>query len=129
VRKQWNKIHGSTYQTKTIDVELNLAEKPSDPDQWRTVRRQFVRGCDDKPCSGKHDWALFLSTDTTLSPQQMLEIYALRWGIEVYFKECKQNLGLLKEQTISFSSHIASITLSALLNVALCCAGAGYAAL
>ncbi len=43
----------------------------------------------------------------------MLEIYALRWGIEVYFKECKQHLGLLKEQTITFASHIASISLTA----------------
>jgi hypothetical protein len=26
----------------------------------------------------------------------VLEIYALRWGIEVYFKEAKQKLGFLK---------------------------------
>jgi len=38
----------------------------------------------------------------------------LRWGIEVYFKEGKQNLGLLKEQTITFTSHLASITLTAI---------------
>ncbi|NQY63357.1 MAG: hypothetical protein HRT38_06415 [Alteromonadaceae bacterium] len=29
----------------------------------------------------------------------MLEIYALRWGIEVYFKEVKQKLGFFKEQS------------------------------
>jgi len=39
---------------------------------------------------------------------------ALRWGIEAYFKECKQNLGLLKEQTITFTSHLASISLTAI---------------
>ncbi len=85
-------------------------------DQWITVRLQFVRGADEnsKPQAGKHDWALFLCTDPELSSQKMLEIYALRWGIEVYFKESKQNLGLLKEQTISFTSHIASISLTAI---------------
>jgi len=115
VRKQWDKIPGTCYQAKTINVELNLAQKKSDPDHWITVRLQFVRGTDDsKQQAGKHDWALFLSTDSTLSPQKILEIYALRWGIEVYFKEGKQNLGLLKEQTITFTSHIASISLTAI---------------
>jgi len=116
VRKQWDKIPGMSYQAKTIDVELNLAQKKSEPDQWIKVRLQFVRGVcdDDKPQPGKHDWALFLSTDPKLTAQNMLEIYALRWGIEVYFKEGKQNLGLLKEQTITFASHIASISLTAI---------------
>ena len=44
----------------------------------------------------------------------MLEIYALRWGIEVYFKEAKQHLGFLKEQTATFASHTASIHLCAI---------------
>ncbi len=38
----------------------------------------------------------------------------MRWGIEVYFKESKQHLGILKEQTITFTSHLASISLSAI---------------
>jgi hypothetical protein len=116
VRKQWDKISGMPYQAKTIEVDLNLAQKKSAPDQWITVRLQFVRGIcdDDKPQPGKHHWALFLSTDPKLTAQSMLEIYALRWGIEVYFKEGKQNLGLLKEQTINFASHIASISLTAI---------------
>ncbi len=115
VRKQWESIPGTPYQAKVLDVELNLAEK-NNPDQWRTVRLLFVRGTcgDEKPQSSKHDWALFLSTSRALTPQKMLEIYALRWGIEVYFKECKQHLGFLKEQTISFASHIASISLAAI---------------
>ncbi len=116
VRKQWDRIPGTAYQAKTVNVGLNLAKKKSDPDQWITVRLQFVRGItnDGKSQASKHDWALFLSTDSELSPQKMLEIYALRWGIEVYFKEGKQNLGLLKEQTITFTSHIASISLAAI---------------
>ena len=116
VRQQWEKIPGTPYQAKILKVELNLAQKKSDPDRWLTVNLQFVRGTeeDSKPQAGKHDWALFLCTDTMLSPQRVLEIYALRWGIEVYFKECKQNLGLLKEQTITFTSHLASISLTAI---------------
>ncbi len=117
VRKQWQRVPGTPYQTKVVDVELNLADKTTDPDRWIKVRLLFSRGiCDEdaKQQAGKHDWALFLSTNRALTAQAMLEIYALRWGIEVYFKESKQHLGLLKEQTISFTSHIASICLAAI---------------
>ena len=49
-----------------------------------------------------------------MEPGHILEIYALRWGIEVSFKESKCHLGLLKEQTNSFASHIASTHLAAI---------------
>ncbi|RLJ17875.1 hypothetical protein DJ030_12780 [bacterium endosymbiont of Escarpia laminata] len=49
-----------------------------------------------------------------LSMSKMLETYALRWGIEVYFKEAKQHLGFLQEQTVTFASHTASIHLCAI---------------
>ena len=58
--------------------------------------------------------ALFVSTDPTLAMSKMLEVYALRWGIEVYFKEAKQHLGFLVEQTRTFTSHTASIHLCAI---------------
>ena len=45
---------------------------------------------------------------------KVLEVYALRWGVEVYFKEAKQHLGFLVEQTKTFTSHIASIHLCAI---------------
>jgi hypothetical protein len=43
-----------------------------------------------------------------------LEIYALRWSIEVYFKEIKQNLGFLKEQSGRYQLADASVHLAAL---------------
>ncbi|WP_376707900.1 transposase, partial [Parashewanella spongiae] len=44
----------------------------------------------------------------------VLEIYALRWEIEVYFKEAKQHLGFLSEQSRHYSAYIASIHLTGL---------------
>ncbi len=46
------------------------------------VRRQPARFTE-RP-SGKHDWAVFLTTDRHLEPQPILELYALRWAIEVF---------------------------------------------
>ena len=36
------------------------------------------------------------------------------WAIEVYFKEAKQHLGLLKEQSNHYAAYIASIHLTAI---------------
>ena len=94
---------------------MNLAKSIKEPDHWIKVKLLFVRGVnEEKQRAGKHDWALFLSTDTHLSDERILEIYALRWGIEVYFKEAKQKLGFLKEQSTHYSAYIASIHLTAL---------------
>ncbi len=41
----------------------------------------------------------FLTTDIEASVEKTLSIYALRWSVEVYFKEAKQNFGLLAEQS------------------------------
>ena len=116
VRKQWQKIQGSQYRYKVLDVELNLTASAKEEAQWVSYRLIFVKGTtgDDNETPGKHDWALFLTTDTSMQPSKVLEIYALRWGIEVYFKESKRHLGLLKEQTHSFASHIASTHLAAI---------------
>jgi len=74
----------------------------------------FVRGVadSDKQQPGKHDWVVFLSTDSHLEPQKILELYAMRWAIEVYFKESKQHLGFLKEQARHNACYISSIHLS-----------------
>jgi hypothetical protein len=117
IRKQWQKISGQPYQCKMIDVELNLTDSTSKaPEQWRKVRLLFVRGNaePDKKKTGKHDWAVFLTTDIALEANKILEIYALRWAVEVYFKEAKQHLGFLKEQSNHYAAYIASIHLAAI---------------
>jgi hypothetical protein len=115
VRKAWQPIHGQKYQAKAVDVELNLAET-KEPEQWVKVRLLFVRGNtgDTQQTAGKHDWAVFLTTDTTLSETEILELYSMRWAIEVYFKEAKQHLGFLKEQSNHYAAYIASIHLTAI---------------
>ena len=49
-----------------------------------------------------------------MSATELVEIYALRWGIEVYFNEIKQHLGFLKEQSGDYAVHSASIHLCAI---------------
>jgi len=116
VKREWKKVRGMPWKAVVLDVELELSEKDEKKPRWQPVRLLFVRGLKEPGEAevGKKDWALFLTTDIQLSMSRMLETYALRWGIEVYFKEAKQHLGFLKEQTATFASHTASIHLCAI---------------
>lgn len=116
VRGQWEKVASQPYQSKTVVVDLNLNDPKDEVARWIRVRLLFVRGVADseKAQPGKHDWCVFLTTDTRLDPQKMLELYAMRWAIEVYFKESKQHLGFLKEQARHYACYVASIHLTAI---------------
>jgi len=115
VKGCWQTINNVPYQSKSIVVELNLTSSDKEPAQWVKVKLLFVRSVNEaKQQASKHDWALFLTTDSQLDDEKILEVYALRWGIEVYFKEAKQKLGFLKEQSRHYSAYIASIHLNGL---------------
>lgn len=49
----------------------------------------------------------------------MMDIYKIRWSIEVFFKECKQYLMLGKSQSTNFDSRIASITITMIIHTVL----------
>lgn len=56
----------------------------------------------------KKDWLALLTTDIDLPDAEVVRIYGKRWDIEVFFKMCKQHLGLEKGiQTRDFDSQIA----------------------
>lgn len=57
-------------------------------------------------------WKVLLCTNTQLSFIQVVEIYQIRWTIEVFFKESKQLLGLGKCQSNDFDAQIADSTIT-----------------
>jgi hypothetical protein len=60
----------------------------------------------------KRNWLAILSTDITLSDEEIVRIYGKRWDIEVFFKMMKQCLNLNKEVELrSFDGMIAHITI------------------
>jgi hypothetical protein len=110
-RQMRPKNRRARYKTASLTASLNLATEERQPDHWVEVRLVFsapVRA------SSADTWVLFLCTEVTLSDAKILEVYALRWSIEVYFKEIKQNLGFLKEQSGRYQLAYASVHLAAL---------------
>ena len=57
-------------------------------------------------------WLALLSTDTTLTAEEIIKLYGRRWDIEVFFKMAKSFLNLTKEfQSRSFDALVAHATL------------------
>jgi len=57
-------------------------------------------------------WHTIISTDTSLSFNRMIEVYNIRWSIEVFFKEAKQLLNLGKSQSTNFDVQVAQTTIT-----------------
>ncbi|MCK5906553.1 MAG: transposase [Flavobacteriales bacterium] len=86
---------GKKLQYKMFDVSID----------GLNVRVFFTR----RGTNGK--WHTILSTDRSLNFTKTLEVYGIRWTIEVFFKEVKQLLGLGKSQSTNFDVQIAYTTI------------------
>lgn len=58
------------------------------------------------------NWTVLLTTDLTLSFIKAIELYQIRWTIEVLFKECKQYLRLGESQNTDFDGQVADLTIT-----------------
>jgi len=64
-------------------------------------------------------WRIIMNSDTKMSFIETMENYQIRWTIEVFFKETKQYLGLAKCQSNDFDAHIAHVSITCILFMAL----------
>ena len=61
--------------------------------------------------SKRSKWRLLITTNTSLSYIKVIEIYQIRWSIEVMFKELKQYFHIEKCQSLDFDAQIADTTI------------------
>ena len=62
--------------------------------------------------SKKKDWLAIISTDISLTEEEIIRIYGKRWDIEVFFKSCKSYLGLVKEcRSLSYDALTAHVSI------------------
>ncbi len=86
----------------SVDVTLTDREENAIPARIVCVRNRNKR----------KDWIAFLSTDTSLDPEEILRIYGKRWDIEVFFKTCKSMLHLGSEcHSLSYDALNAHVSL------------------
>ncbi len=93
-RSKYSRKYKSTYISLVVDYK------------GVKVRLFFIR------YNNAKSWTLLLTTDLTLSFVQAIELYQIRWTIEVLFKECKQYLRLGSSQNTDFDGQIADVTIT-----------------
>jgi hypothetical protein len=57
-------------------------------------------------------WKLLITTDLAMGFQKLMDVYQIRWSIEVFFRESKQYLNLGKSKSTCFDAQIADATIS-----------------
>lgn len=71
------------------------------------VRLVFVRNR-----NKRKDYLVLVSTDMTLSEEEIIQLYGKRWGIEVFFKMCKSYLRLVKDcRAVSYDAMTAHVAI------------------
>jgi hypothetical protein len=107
--KSLKKRRGRSHYLLSVDVEIKHEEKNG----LRSMpgRIVYVRNRNAK----KNEWIAFLSTDMTLTQDQIIELYGKRWEIEVFFKTIKTYLKFTGEfQQISYEALTAHTAIVAL---------------
>jgi hypothetical protein len=61
--------------------------------------------------NGQESWKLLICTDTKLTFIKAMKYYQIRWSIEVFFKDCKQNLGLNNCQSTDLDAYFAHFSI------------------
>ncbi len=97
IYKQCKKRPGRSKYLLSVDAEVEKDGK-SQP-----VRLVYVRNRNKKT-----DYLVLVSTDMTLSPEEIIQLYGKRWNIEVFFKICKSYLRLEKDcRSLSYDAITA----------------------
>lgn len=110
-RRRMKPVAGGCFRSVAFNAEINLKTNKDQLDRWVPVQLMLSRPTRNW---NKNGWVLSLCTDMDVSVERMIELYLMRWSIEVFFKECKQHLGWLNNQSGDFVSSYASMHLSSI---------------
>lgn len=99
--KQCKKRRGKSRYLLSVDIKI---EKD---DIIIPAKLVFVRNR-----NKRNEYLILISTDTTLTEDEIIQTYSKRWSIEVFFKVCKSYLKLAKESRgLSFDAMTAHVAI------------------
>lgn len=107
--KYYNAIELLTkYERKSVNARSHNSKYIKIPVEYDEIRVNlfFVK------MGRSSKWKLLLTTDLCLNFQKLMDAYQLRWAIEVFFRECKQFLGLGQSRSTCFDTQVADTTIS-----------------
>ena len=90
-----------------LSVQVTLYSVENGVETTLPARLVYVRNR-----NKRNKWIGFISTDLTLTEEEIIALYGKRWDIEVFFKICKSYLKLTGEfQQLSYDAIIAHTTI------------------
>jgi hypothetical protein len=111
IYNQSKKRRGRSRYLLSVDVHIQDDEGRQVPCRIVCVRNK----------ANRKDWIAILSTDMSLTPQEVIELYGKRWSIEVFFKTCKTYLRFTGEfQQTAYQALTAHTAIVALRYMILC---------
>ena len=94
------KRRGRSRYLLSVEAEATKRREPLEK-----VRLVFVRNR-----NKRNEYIVLVSTDLSLTEEEIIRLYGKRWDIEVFFKACKSYLRLVKEcHSISYDAMTAHI--------------------
>ena len=109
VKAIYQKVKHSSDRKNTIigSVCVKLREdKTAASEEFIDARIVFIKD------RRSDNWLALLSTDLSISEEEVVRIYGKRWDIEVFFKVCKSHLSLAKEyQGRSYDMQVAATSI------------------
>lgn len=102
IYKEHRKRRGRSRYLLSVEATASKKEEPLVP-----VRLVFVRNR-----NKRKDYLVLVTTDLSLSEEEVIQLYGKRWGIEVFFKACKSYLRLGKDcRSISYDAMTAHVAI------------------
>lgn len=121
IKMNWNvTMQSKTYKRKLSSIinTLNRKRKPIRCKKYNCYYQKFrgtFQGIEANfyfvRLNGTDQWKCLITTDASQSFTSVMQVYSIRWSIEVFFKDAKQNLNLGKCQANDLDAHIATNTL------------------
>ena len=103
IYKQNRKRRGRSHYLLSVEVEV----ESHDGERSTPARLVFVRNR-----NKKKNYLVLLTTDLSLSEEEIIRLYGKRWSIEVFFKVCKSYLRLTKEcHSLSYDAMSAWVSI------------------
>ena len=103
IYNQNHKRRGRSRYLLSVEVEI----VGQDGEQSIPARLVFVRNR-----NKRKDYRVLLTTDLSLSEEEVIRLYGKRWSIEVFFKVCKSYLRLTKEcHSLSYDAMTAWVAI------------------
>jgi hypothetical protein len=108
---KWEHITESGIRMKSIDVDI----------EDKTVKKGKVITGKVKLCfykfSGSKDYKAIICTNRDLSAEEILELYAYRWQIEVMIKDLKQYFGFYRAMSTKYAPQVADISINCMFYI------------